>query len=138
MATLIDIISRIRPGQGFICVGDNYDSIYSPAGDPVPPLSEIEAARATVEAAMAAERQAEIARPAARAAMRAQWDALPAWIRGPYRLLFDAANALLDAGDDEAASAMVAFAAPMPGYSDAQAATFEAVQAQFAQAIAAL
>jgi len=138
MATLIDIISRIRPGKGYICTGNDYDSIYSPTGDVVPPLEEIEAARATVEAAMAAEKQAAEARPAARAALRAQWDTLPAWIRGPYRPIFDAANALLDAGDDEAAAAMVVYAAPMPGFTDEQVAIFETVQGQFSQAIANL
>lgn len=113
-------------------------NIFALEGQSVPSNEQIEAERASVEAEMDAERQSESARPAARAAMRAQWDALPAWIRGPYRPLFDAANALLDAGDDDAAAAMIEYAAPATGYSDAQRATFEAVRSQFSQAIAAL
>ncbi len=42
-----------------------------------------------------------------RASLRVQWDALPAWINGPYRPLFDAANRLLDEGLDEAAFEMI-------------------------------
>lgn len=42
-----------------------------------------------------------------RAALRVQWDTLPAWINGPYRPLFDAANRLLDEGFDEAAYEMI-------------------------------
>jgi len=52
------------------------------------------------------------ARAQSRAALRAQWDGLPAWIRGPYRPLFSAANELLDEGDDDAAGAMIAAAEP--------------------------
>lgn len=42
-----------------------------------------------------------------RASLRVQWDALPAWINGPYRPLFDAVNRLLDEGLDEAAFEMI-------------------------------
>lgn len=52
------------------------------------------------------------ARALARTALRSQWDGLPAWIRGPYRPLFSAANELLDEGDDDAAAAMIAAAEP--------------------------
>lgn len=51
--------------------------------------------------------QAEIVRQATRAALRQQWDTLPAWINGPHRPLFDAANHLLDEGSDEAAFEMI-------------------------------
>lgn len=82
--------------------------------------------------------QAATARAAARATLRTDWSALPSWIRGPYRPLFDAANQLLDEGADEDAVAMIEYAEPMPAFSAEQVATFEQVRATFAAAIAAL
>lgn len=78
------------------------------------------------------------ARADARAALRSQWDALPPWIRGPYRHLFDSANSLLDAGDDEAAVAMIDYAAPRAAFTEEQATTFQEVKASFSAAVAAL
>lgn len=51
-------------------------------------------------------------REAIRTALWQQWDALPAWINGPYRPLFDAANRLLDENQDEAAFEMIDAAEP--------------------------
>lgn len=93
--------------------------------------------------------EAELARAAARTAMWQQWDGLPAWIRGPYRPLFDAANNLLDEGDDEAAAEMILAAEPTAAiladptvYPELGDVTkqqfFAAVQAQFAAGIAGL
>ena len=80
----------------------------------------------------------DLLRTTKRAAMREQWDGLPAWIRGPFQSLFAAANALLDAGDDEAASAMIRYAVPPSGYTPEQARAFAQVKQQFASAFAAL
>lgn len=77
-------------------------------------------------------------RTATRAAMREQWDGLPAWIRGPFQSLFAAANALLDAGDDDAAAEMIRYAVPPSGYTPEQARAFAQVKQQFASAFAAL
>lgn len=79
-------------------------------------------------------------RAVSRTAMRTQWDGLPAYIRGPYRPLFDAANELLDEGDFDAAVAMVD-AAEANGIISAdptKEATFNAVKAQFAAGVTAL
>lgn len=80
----------------------------------------------------------EAARAEALAAMREQWDGLPAWIRGPFQPLFASANALLDAGDDDAAIETIRYASPMAAYSAEQIATFEAVKAQFISSVESL
>ena len=51
-------------------------------------------------------------RAATRDAMATKWNSLPAYIKGPYRSLFIAANELLDAGDDVSASELVRHAEP--------------------------
>jgi len=79
-------------------------------GERIPLTAEERAVRAAEEQAweaQAAERQALQTRKEARSAMREAWDTLPAWIRGPYRPLFDSANRLLDEGDDDAAQEMI-------------------------------
>lgn len=93
--------------------------------------------------------EAEIARAATRSALRAQWDALPAWINGPYRTVFDAVNNLLDENKDTAAAELIDSCEPTTKISS-DAATypelggatrlqyFTAVQAQFKAAIEAL
>lgn len=77
-------------------------------------------------------------RRAERAALREQWDGLPHWIRGPYHPEFEAANRLLDDGDDDGAAALIEFAEPKAGFSDAQKAVFVVVQSEFSAAIEAL
>jgi hypothetical protein len=64
------------------------------------------------------------------AALRAAWDGLPSWIRGPYRDKFEAANRLLDEGDDEAARDLIKYATPLPDSEETPLAIFEAVRAQ--------
>lgn len=78
------------------------------------------------------------ARSSSRAALRAQWEALPAYIRGPYRDKFEAANRLLDEGDDDAAVALIEYAAPAPDFDAAQLATFAQVKASMKAGIEAL
>ncbi len=51
-ATLLQILSHIRPGIGFTCWGNQWETLKSDDGSPVPSLEEIEAARPTVEAAL--------------------------------------------------------------------------------------
>ena len=77
-------------------------------------------------------------RSAARTNLRAAWDSLPAYIRGPFQDKFNAANALLDAGDDEAAKALIEYAEAPMAYSVEQVAMFSAVKAQMASGIAGL
>lgn len=130
-AKLIDILSRRWSGIGFVISGDDYETLRRSDGGEVPSLGAIEAHRGDVESEMATadERQRN------RAALRTQWDGLPAYIRGPYRPLFDSANRLLDEGDDTAAAEMIRLAEPMPGHSGSERATFDAVKAQFYNAI---
>jgi hypothetical protein len=79
-------------------------------------------------------------RAATRSALRQQWDGLPAWINGPYRPLFDAANRLLDEGADEAAFEMIDAVEPTTKITNdpEKEAIFAAVKAQFATAIQSL
>jgi hypothetical protein len=135
-ATIAEILHRAFPDRGGWRVFG--ETITAGDGGLAPSLAEIEAARPAVEAQMSTEEAAAAARPLARKSLHEQWDALPAWIRGPYRPEFDSANALLDAGDDEGAAALIAYAAPKPGFSPEQAATFAQVQAGFAAAISVL
>lgn len=78
------------------------------------------------------------ARETARAALRTQWAGLPAWIRGPFAAQFATASALLDAGDDDAAEALIRFADAPSAYSAEQLAEFQGQRARLATAIAAL
>lgn len=73
-----------------------------------------------------------------RSALRQQWDALPAYIRGPYRDKFEAANRLLDEGDDESAIALIEYTEPMPGFTDDQTNIFNIAKQQMQQGIANL
>ena len=74
-------------------------------------------------------------RSANRATLRAQWDALPPWIRGPFRAAFEAANRLLDEGDDDAAADLIRYQSPPTGYTEEQRGVFAQVQAGFAAGI---
>lgn len=113
------------------------DIIRAGDGGPVPSREEIEAARPAAEAAMAAA-AALPPRAAGRAGLREKWEQLPAYIRGPYRDKFDAANRLLDEGDDEGAIALIEYAAPAAGFTPQQAAVFSAVQMEMKAGIEAL
>lgn len=68
-------------------------------------------------------------RSAQRTALRQQWDALPDFIRGPFRDKFEAANRLLDEGDDDAAIALIEYAEAPASFTATQLATFAATQA---------
>lgn len=75
-----------------------------------------------------------------RSAMRVQWGNLPEWIRGPYRPEFDAANNLLDEGDDVAASSMISSIQPTQFILEdaTRLATFTAVKSIFSEQVANL
>ena len=81
-----------------------------------------------------------VTRSATRTALRAQWDSLPAWINGPYRPLFDAANLLLDEGADEAAFEMIDVVEPTAKIANdpEKSAIFAAVKTQFLSVIKSL
>lgn len=77
-------------------------------------------------------------RTAIRTALRAKWDALPAWIRGPFQDKFAAANTLLDAGQDDAAEAIIQYAEVPTAYSVEQVAIFASVRAELLAALSSL
>lgn len=89
--------------------------------------------------ATTAQEKADV-REATRTALREQWDALPAWINGPYRPLFDAANRLLDEGLDEAAFEMIDEVEPTVKITNdpEKSAIFASVKAQFLSVIESL
>lgn len=89
--------------------------------------------------ATTAQEKADV-REATRTALREQWDALPAWINGPYRPLFDAANRLLDEGLDEAAFEMIDAVEPTVKITNdpEKSAIFASVKAQFLSVIESL
>lgn len=78
------------------------------------------------------------ARSAGRTALRQQWEALPSYIRGPYRDKFEAANRLLDEGDDEAAVALIEYAPAAPDFTAEQIAVFNSTKASMKAGIEAL
>lgn len=73
-----------------------------------------------------------------RAALRQQWGSLPAYIRGPYRDKFEAANRLLDEGDDESAIHLIDYATPMPDFTAEQITVFNSTKAAMKAGIEAL
>ena len=95
---------------------------------------------ATALAQVTAAQDSAVTRSATRTALRAQWDSLPAWINGPYRPLFDAANLLLDEGADEAAFEMIDVVEPTAKIANdpEKSAIFAAVKTQFLSVIKSL
>lgn len=83
-------------------------------------------------------RSAADARSAIRTALRAKWDDLPAWIRGPFQDKFAAANTLLDAGQDDAAEAIIQYAEVPAAYSVEQAAIFATVRTELLAALSGI
>lgn len=114
-------------------------------GGPIPSMAEIEAmrpaaqAKADAEAAKAeAEKAAAQQRAASRQGLRQQWDALPDFIRGPFRDKFEAVNRLLDEGDDAAAVALIEYAEPPALFSASQLAIFAATKTAMRAGILAM
>jgi len=129
-ADYVTAMVHLRPDDDWEIKPDDASSlVWSGEGDP-PTVAEIMAARDALEG--------DATRTTARTALRAAWDALPAYIRGPFQDKFNAANALLDAGDYDAATALIEYAEMPSAYSIEQAATFAQVQTQMAAGIAAL
>lgn len=117
------------------------------AGDcgPVPTMAEIEAMRPEAQAKAdadlvkaEAEKQKAAQREASRHALRQQWDALPDYIRGPFRDKFEAANRLLDEGDDAAAIALIEYTEAPTAYTAQQLAAFAATKAAMRAGIEAM
>lgn len=73
-----------------------------------------------------------------RTALRQQWEALPSYIRGPYRDKFEAANRLLDEGDDASAIDLIDYAPPMPDFTAEQITVFKSTRASMKAGIEAL
>jgi hypothetical protein len=126
MISIHDILAHSFPDRG----GWTVDGEIITAGDGgiVPTLEEIEAQRLSAESAVAAQLAGIQARANGRAALRAAWDALPAYIRGPFREKFEVANTLLDEGDDEAAIAMIEYAEAPTSYTAEQIIVFAATK----------
>jgi hypothetical protein len=76
-----------------------------------------------------------VIRETARAALAEQWAALPAWIRGPYGARYAEVVRLLDANDDDAAIAIVEYAAPPAGYDEEKKAVFDLVHTDLLAAL---
>lgn len=110
--------------------------IKLPKGTPSPSPAQM----ATAFAAYQSRTQQVLARAEAIGTLRQQWDSLPAWINGPYRPLFDAANRLLDEGSDEAAFEMIDAVEPTAKITNdpEKSAIFAVVKAQFLAAIESL
>jgi len=126
IATIHDILSIAWPDRGGWRVYG--DEISAGDGGSVPTPQEIEAQRAFAEAILA-DREATInQRAQGRSALYAAWQALPAYIRGPFREKFEVANTLLDEGDDEAAIAMIEYAEAPTSYTAEQATVFSATK----------
>jgi hypothetical protein len=126
MISIHDILAYAFPGRG----GWTVDGEMITAGDggSIPTLEEIEAQRPSAEAALAAQLANIQSRANGRAALRAAWDSLPAYIRGPFREKFEVANTLLDEGDDEAAIAMIEYAEAPTSYTAEQVTVFAATK----------
>lgn len=126
MIPIHDILSIAWPDRGgWIIDGEE---ITAGDGGTVPTLDEIEAQRSFAEAVIADQQEAINARAQGRSALYAAWQALPAYIRGPFREKFEVANTLLDEGDDEAAIAMIEYAEAPASYTLEQATVFAATK----------
>lgn len=122
MITIHDILFFGFPNRGGWVVDG--DRIIAGDGGLVPSMEEIEAQRPFVEA-LVADREAAInQRAQGRSTLYTAWQALPAYIRGPFREKFEVANTLLDEGDDEAAIAMIQYAEPPASYTADQIIVF--------------
>lgn len=115
---------------------DDYATLVATWHDarPVPTEDELLAVWATIEEASIN----QDARATIRAALLEKWDALPAWIRGPFQDKFAAANTLLDAGQDDAAEAIIQYAEVPTAYSVEQVAIFAAVRAELLAALSGI
>lgn len=87
---------------------------------------------------LTAEELAYFARSSSRASLRTVWEGLPAYIRGPYRPQFEAANRLLDQGDDEGAVALIQYALPCPDYDQAKLNAFNTAKSTLLAGIESL
>lgn len=126
MTTIHDILSIAWPDRGGWTVCGDF--IEAGDGGAVPTLQEIEAQRALAESVIADRENAIAHRAQGRSALYSAWQALPAYIRGPFREKFEVANTLLDEGDDEAAIAMIDYAEAPSTFSLEQASVFAATK----------
>lgn len=77
-------------------------------------------------------------RTLAREALAEQWATLPAWIRGPFAHRFSETIRLLDAGEDDAAVALIQYVTTPPTFSPEQVGVFEVIQCELLAAVLAL
>jgi hypothetical protein len=126
IATIHDILSIAWPDRGGWRVYG--EEITAGDGGSVPTLQEIEAQRAFAEAVITDRETSINQRTQGRSALYGAWQALPAYIRGPFREKFEVANTLLDEGDDEAAIAMIEYAEAPTSYTAEQVIVFAATK----------
>jgi hypothetical protein len=126
MISIPEILVFAFPNRGGWTVDG--DIITAGDGGPVPTIEEIEAQRSLAEAIIADQQAVIDARAAGRSALYGAWQALPAYIRGPFREKFEVANTLLDEGDDEAAIAMIEYAEAPTSYTAEQVIVFSATK----------
>jgi len=138
-----DILSFGWPNRGGWRVFG--DEIAAGDGEAVPTMEEIESMRPAAQAKADADlakaeddKQKAAQRTASRHALRQQWDALPDYIRGPFRDKFEAANRLLDEGDDAAAIALIEYADSPSSFTSDQIAIFAATKAAMKAGIDAM
>ena len=127
MITIHDILFFAFPNRGGWVVDG--DKIIAGDGGLVPSMEEIEAQRSFAETLIADQEASINQRAQGRSALYAAWQALPAYIRGPFREKFEVANTLLDEGDDEAAIAMIQYAEPPATYTADQTIVFNNTKA---------
>lgn len=132
-ASTHDILSFAFPNRGGWRVFGN--EISAGDGGPVPSMDEIEAQREATEEALAAAQQQASLRHSKLAQLRADWKALPDFIRGPFRDKFEAASRLLDEGDDTAAIALIEYCEPPSSFSQEQVETFGTIKTAIQSAI---
>lgn len=136
MITIHDILFYTWPDRGGWTVYEN--EIIAGDGGTIPTTEEIEAARPVVESIIAAKQIQYQNRISGRSALRASWEALPAYIRGPFREKFEVANKLLDEGDDEAAIAMIEYAEAPTSFTTEQLNVFNSTKTQMKLGIESL
>jgi hypothetical protein len=125
MITIHDILFYAWPNRGWTVYGNQ---ITAGDGGPVPTMEEIEAQRSFVESIISAKIADREARELGRTTLRASWDSLPAYIRGPFREKFEVANKLLDEGDDEAAIAMIEYTEAPTSFTTEQLSVFNSTK----------
>ena len=79
--------------------------------------------------------EASLIRQQTRTMLRAQWDALPEWLREPFNPVLDSVNILLDQDENELAAQMIEVIGALESYDENQRAFFNTVKNNFKNAV---